>query len=141
MLNLKIFENNLRRTARYLLGKRKFDKIKYDIYNELLWFLPYDSYLYKSLCFMYKVVQDTCAPYFKNLIQPNCEIHTHETRNKNNIYIANTKPNMYGQRSFQYVICNEWNKLPAVIIESQSFNKFKLLLKIHLLEAGKTASK
>ena len=41
--NLKILERNIRGTARLLLKRRKYDKVKFDMYDKLNWFLPYDT--------------------------------------------------------------------------------------------------
>ena len=38
-----------------------------------------------------------------------------------------------GQRSIQYKGCVLWNKLPSELQEPMSVNRFKSLLKLHLL--------
>ena len=44
-----------------------------------------------------------------------------------------TAATVLGQRSIQYKGCVLWNKLPSELQEPMSVNKFKSLLKLHLL--------
>ena len=120
--NLKILERNIRGTARLLLKRRKYDKVKFDMYDKLNWFLPYDSYLYKSLCLIYQILNHASAPYFNGI----------------NVYISNITRNKFGRYSFMFKACTEWNLLPQIITESKSLNCFKSNLKQHIVELGKT---
>jgi hypothetical protein len=131
--NLKIVERCIRSSARFLLSKRKHDRILRDIYENLSWLLPLDSHKYFSLCLVFKILRLKCIPYFNDILCPNLELHSHSTRGSNNLYLSNIRRNRYGVRSFFYSSVLLWNDLPDHLRNSGSFPIFKKMLKCFLL--------
>ena len=138
--SLKLVERNLRFSARKILGKKKFDPIKFEIYETLNWLLPSDSYAYSALCFIFHNTVNKRFPYFQNLIKYRHEIHSHQTRNKNELHICTAPRSEYGKKSLVFKACNLWNQLPIEITNSETIYGFKSKLKMCLLNKGKANS-
>jgi hypothetical protein len=122
---LKILEKAQRFGARLLLNKSKFDPVKYNIYNDLKWFLPHDNYQYKCLIFMYSVVVLDNLPYFGSVFLSNREIHTHQTRSNNNLHRSFLPRNDYGRRSLAHNAVIHWNDLSVDVRQSASVDIYK----------------
>jgi hypothetical protein len=125
----------IRRTARYVLHKTKYDSVSSDICNRLKWFSPLENYKYRALCVLYNLIYMKNIPYFHGSIVRNSEIHSHSIRNSFDVHISNIARNQYGSRSFFFKACGLWNDLPEAIKCTQSFPSFKILLRRHILNS------
>jgi len=138
--SLKIIEKNIRTSARIILGKRKYDPIKDDIYGRLGWFLPKDSYDYSALCLIFKITKTEEIPYFRNTLKYRHEIHSHQTRNKGDLNANFIPRNSYGKKSIFINACNIWKELPDEISNAASIITFKSNLKSFILQRMRTSS-
>ena len=74
----------------------------------------------------------TLPDVFHNYFISNSLIHNYATRQKAGLHLYSVNTTL-GQRSIQYKGCVLWNKLPSELQEPISVNRFKSLLKLHLL--------
>jgi len=141
---LKILERCTRSSARVILNLNKYDQVKFDMYDKLKWFLPYDMYLYQSACLIYQILHESCSPYFLGSIKYYNKTHMHETRIKiseYNVNIDNIQRNAYGRKSLMFKAASEWNFLPNEIVSSTSLNCFKAKMTSHIINVGKSNCK
>jgi hypothetical protein len=124
----------IRQSARTVLRKGWQDPISYDIHNTLKWFLPHEMYLYNLLGFTYDVTNcSTKSCYFYNVFTPVSDIHTHDTRNSNRLFVPNYKINEYAKRCISYSASLKWNELPDELRTAPSLNIFKRKLTKYIL--------
>ena len=68
---------------------------------------------------------------FKFNFKFSSDIHSYNTRNKQNIHLERVKKN-WGKQAFSYHAANDWNSLPVEIRNIQQIKTFKTKLKKHL---------
>ena len=83
--------------------------------------------------FMYECLHGNIPDIFRNYFQRNADVHDHNLRNANDLYIP------YGRldiRKFSINIAggNLWNSLPSFVKNSQSINIFKKNMRNYLNE-------
>ena len=86
------------------------------------------------LVFVHKFVHHRHAlpDVFYNYFISNSLIYNYATRQKAGLHLCSVNTTL-GQRSIQYKGCVLWIKLPSELQEPMSVNRFKTLLKLHLL--------
>ncbi len=62
------FNNVIRHAAIYVLNKRKFDSVKYEICNKLEWFLLKYKIMYENVCFAFKLTYLSSSHNFSNYL-------------------------------------------------------------------------
>jgi len=130
---LKPLEKCIRYNARVLLNRKKYDPIRHELYHTLKWYLPTDQYKYTVLCFIYQTLILDNIPYFNGVLKYRHEIHSHKTRNINELHLNYIPRNSYGCRSVFLKGCNFWNDLPVSITSSKTLPCFKSNLKKHII--------
>lgn len=81
----------------------------------------------KVLVFIHKIVHLNTPKYFENCTILSSNIHSHNTRNKDNIYIEH-KNTKQGQNTIFFKAMIVYNKLPRNIKNINSTKTFKQLL-------------
>jgi hypothetical protein len=123
--SIQIIERSIRRSARVILLKCKYDSILADIYSYLNWFMPTDNYKYFSLCNLFNIQRYNNFQYFDSVIVLNSDRACHSTRSTNKIYVPNVRRNRYAMRSFFYSASSLWNELPEELKSCQSMHVLK----------------
>jgi len=131
---IAVIERCIRQTARVVLEKKKFDRVKFDIYKTLMWMLPHDMFKYKLGCFTYKVLNMKSIPYFNTFYTCNKQIHSHATRNANEIRVTNKISNNYGKMSLLYQSASMWNNIPDEVKQCKTLKLFRTKLKKLILD-------
>ena len=93
----------------------------------------YDINDYIIGSFMYECLYGTIPEIFRNYFQRNVDVHDHNLRNTNDLYVP------YGRldiRKFRIKIAgaNLWNSLPSFVKNSQSIHIFKKNMRHYLVE-------
>ena len=70
---------------------------------------------------------------FKFNFQYSSDIHSYNTRSKQNLHLKHVKRN-WGKQAFTYHAANDWNSLPVELQEIELFTSFKIKLKNHLTQ-------
>ena len=70
---------------------------------------------------------------FKLNFQYLSDIHSYNTRNKQNLHLDHDKRN-WGKQAFTYHAANDWNSLPVELRQIELFTSFKIKLKKHLTQ-------
>lgn len=130
--NLKIIEKGVRRVARFILGKSRYDPIRVMIKDNLKWFLPKQNYYYKSLCFLHSL-QNNHIPFFQDFIKKSMNFHKYSTRNCLNLRGNFCPKNRISERSIHFHPVIAWNKLPEELKNCVDDNVFKTKLRTHIL--------
>ena len=83
-------------------------------------------------CFMYNAMANNLPPQFNNYFVKNTQIHTHFTRQSQqiHIYCPRTKVRKHSIKHFGSIL---WNSLPLVLKTKPSINTFKSAYKNNLL--------
>ena len=68
---------------------------------------------------------------FKFDFKYSSDIHSYNTRNKQNLHLERVNKN-WGKQAFSYHAANDWNNLPMELREIYQFKTFKIKLKKHL---------
>ena len=74
---------------------------------------------------------------FKFYFKFSFDIHSYNTRNKQNIHLERVKKN-WGKQAFSYHAANDWNSLPVEIRNIRQVKTFKTKLKKHLANSHRT---
>jgi hypothetical protein len=91
--SISIIDRCIRRSARIILSKSKYDRILSDIYSNIAWFLPSDSYKYFSLCTLFHIIRHGKVPFFNSIVIFNSDRASHRTRSIHDIYVPNIRRN------------------------------------------------
>jgi len=83
--------------------------------------------------FMYKYMNSLLPNPLKSLFVINKQLHTYNTRNKNNPIVPRHKTEL-GKKCLSHMGPIIWNTVPNNIKEKKTLNSFKSLLKINLLK-------
>ena len=99
--------------------------------NKILNVYDINDYIIGS--FMYECLYGTIPEIFRNYFQRNADVHDHNLRNANDLYVP------YGRldiRKFSIKIAgaNLWNSLPSFVKNSQSIHIFKKNMRHYLVE-------
>ena len=99
--------------------------------NKILYVYDINDYIIGS--FMYECLYGTIPEIFRNYFQINADVHDHNLRNANDLYVP------YGRldiRKFSIKIAgaNLWNYLPSFVKNSQSIHIFKKDMRHYLVE-------
>jgi len=117
----KKVEAVLRKAGRYVLSLQKYDKVKYEMSNLLMWLFPDNMYQYEILKLAYSILAGNCPPYFNKYLDFSY-IPTRVTRNKTyyQTSLSNLRSNTsYGYKSFKFVATTLWLNLPTNAAEAQ----------------------
>ena len=86
----------------------------------------------QSAKFIFQELYIFSHEHFRQMLQTNSELHKHNTRRNNNLFILNANTNLRKQTIIYHGI-NIWNSLPANIKNSRSIDCFSKLYKTYLL--------
>ena len=91
-----------------------------------------DIHKLQTGCFMYNAMANNLPPEFKNYFIKNTQIHSHFTRQSQqlHIYCPRTKVRKFSINHFGSIL---WNSLPAALKTKPSINTFKTAYKNSLL--------
>ena len=81
--------------------------------------------------FMYKMFHGLHPIGISAMYSQNCDVHSHDTRKKNNLHVAIGHSDLYA-KSFYCTSIIIWNNIMNKINIAVSFPKFKKLLKSYL---------
>ena len=121
------------RCIRFIFGLRKYDHVSHFRKNEKMLCMQ-DRRLLHSLTMMFRIKNNLAPSYLCNRISRCGDIHTHNTRNRNNIRTPFARTNMRAM-SFFVLISNKFNALSDHIkISDTTLLTFKKNCKKYLLE-------
>ena len=94
--NLTLLEKVIRSLSRFVLNKRKYDSVAYEICQELEWLFPKEMSEFKMLCIIFKLINVENIQFFSNYYVKNSYHHSYFTRtadhwhnlNPNSSYMA-----------------------------------------------------
>lgn len=133
--HLRIIESCMRKSARNILGMRKFDPVSDYMHTKLKWLLPQENHFYRINLFIFQVSQRK-LPYFNDFLVRSSEIHDHFTRGNDTIRSTVCPKNKSGEKCMNYLAINAWNKLPSCLTGNVNVIIFKRELKKFILENG-----
>lgn len=126
----------IRRCARYVTSKQKFDSISSDICNDLEWLFCNNRTKYETAIFAFKAAFSPANSVFFNYVDFSHE-NTRATRNQPYFEPLHRTHSNWGKKSFKYRAVENWLQLPREVFTSTSgafsLNIFKSNLKTHLL--------
>ena len=109
--------------ARILTNTRKFDEIS-PVLNDLGW-LSIDKLLcLRDVIMVYKCIHKLTPTYLSSLLVSRSTIHTHNTRNRDNISLPMCCL-AAAQRNFTYRAVKMWNALSSLTRNSETVGIFK----------------
>lgn len=88
--------------------------------------------IFKTLDFVYKLKNKTTAPYLSNKVKYVNNVHSHNTRQKNDFFIDTAKTSLLN-KTILYKGLNMFNTLPTEIKNCETYSKFKKMLKNHVV--------
>jgi len=127
---LQVTQNKL---IRFVLNLDSRTHISPEHYTSLQW-LPVDKRVEQiMLSHVFKIKNGLSPDYLSNQFIPQNSVHSHNTRlsNKGAFSVPHVKGN--GKKSFSYLGCTLWNKLPSFITQMTALSSFKSAIKQHLL--------
>ena len=135
--NLTLIEKVIRSLSRFVLNKRKYDSVAYEICHELEWLFPKEMSEFKMLCIFFKLINIEKIQFFSNYYVKNSYHHSHFTRTADHWH--NFNPNSrYGYSTFHYNSICLWNNLPTTLKQETSYNVFRHKLKRYLIDMQKS---
>ena len=98
-----------------------------------------DLIICEKLKFCYKFKSSLLPNVLLNLFQENHQYHLYDTRNKYAYHIPRVNTTRFGIKSLKYDVPSIWNNYMNYldILNCDSLNKFKRLLKSHFIESYK----
>ncbi len=126
--HLKLITKIVRTLARLVLQVKKFDPVAQRMYNELEWLLPTELCEYKSLCLMYKIIDNPDKTFFSDYFKKAVSF-----RRVNDYAFSLKVGTNVGKSSFEARMVTLWNKLPSDLKCAASYNIFKIKLKLLML--------
>ena len=125
-------QNVQNHAARIITLKRKRDHVT-PLLKELHWLPVKERICYKICLLCYKCLNNMAPEYLSNFLKIYVPSRTLRSADDKTTLVKPSKNYVtFGQRSFNYVAPNEWNKLPKNIREARSIDSFKKQLKHHL---------
>lgn len=79
-----------------------------------------------------KLKNKTTAPYLSNKVKYVNNVHSHNTRQKNDFFIDTAKTSLLN-KTILYKGLNMFNTLPTEIKNCETYSKFKKMLKNHVV--------
>ena len=119
MNNIQIIHN---KAAKFVLGQSKFSSSS-EALRKLNWKTLLERRKIHRLVFMYKCLTNYLIDSNSNFISFN-DVHTYNTRSKNNICLPSSK-HKWGQQRSVYNCVSEWNNLREDIRNPPSLHQFK----------------
>ena len=114
---LKPIEKSIRRGARLILGKSKYDRILYDLTTNFKWLMPHNLYKYKMCNFLSEIINLKSIIYFENMLEESSSIYN--TRCKSKYFKGDIPMNDFGTRQICNVVNTLWKTFPEEIKESE----------------------
>jgi len=122
--------NILRRCARFVLGKAKYDSVSHEFNNELEWLNCKYRFKFECTKLAFLFLHNMCPNNFKDFLNLD-SINSTTTRAHTHYY------NAIKTRSLREVMSVEWLKLPVDLRNVVSYNVFKTKLYVYLLNNQK----
>ena len=130
---MDLVERVMRSLSRFVLNKKKYDTVAYEICNELEWFFSKGICEYKMLCIIYNLINVEKIQFFSDYYNTNSVHHVHFTRTANDLHCNFIPGRSYGYATFHYNSIRMWNKLPNYLKQERSYNVFRSKLKLYFL--------
>ena len=132
---IKRIDNIVKNSARFVLGVKKRDSVRLYICKKLMWLMPKELLIYKTLILFFKILKSDGIESFKGSFSKSKDRHQHNTRST--IHVTNSNPlntqNNSTYFSFESNAVRYWNVLPIKLRLIHDIQQFKLELKTHLL--------
>lgn len=131
--NIKIIQK-LQKKAIRIINKTSYNAHTANLFiNDNI--LTIEKYIDKQLyTFMYRYIHNLLPPTICTCLQPNSEIHEHNTRQRNNPHLIKSKKQIY-LNSFLHKATIKWQALPTYIKTKTSKNSFTKSIKQYLIKA------
>jgi hypothetical protein len=121
----------LRRAARYVCCKDKFDPVSRDFNDVLQWLNCTNRMKFETLKLAFAMFHDIGPKYFSSYL---ClDAASLSTRHKRYSRPSLHVKSWWGERSFKFTASRLWLELPINISECTSYHRFKYLVFTHLL--------
>lgn len=114
----------MKRAARFVFGKRFYDSVSNDMYNNLKWLSPPLRYKFDVCCMAFKITREICPQVFLDYLCVD-DFDIHCTRGSQ-YYVCTDRS--LSKNSFKYNVSKEWLELPEYIQKEPYFKTFKKLL-------------
>jgi hypothetical protein len=129
--NRQSVDSLLRRAARYVCSKDKFDPVSRDFNDLLQWLNCRNRMKFETLKLAFAMFHDSGPKYFSNYL---ClDAVSRSTRHKSYFRPSLHVKSWWGERSFKFTASRLWLELPINISECTSYQRFKYLVFTHLL--------
>jgi hypothetical protein len=129
---LQVTQNKL---IRFVLNLDCRTRIEPEHFKILQW-LPVDKRVDQiSLGHVFKINNGLSPKYMSDHFIPQSSLHNYSTRFSAEGGLAIPKVGSFGKKTFSYVGCSLWNRLPAKCKDFSSISSFKACIKEHFLSS------